>query len=187
MSESPIAVSPSFTTALYWRVMDPASRMRRRFYEWLMNLALRRLTPDSVGVAHAERELKAIGYDLDQKEEDPNKWICENVIQLLRVFSTQGHSGASAPFAVGYFTKLAAFEPLSPLTGEEWEWQEHSAGKFQNTRCPHVFKDGDDAYDINGKVFREPDGCCYTSGDSRVPVEFPYTPKTEYVDVEPLR
>lgn len=54
----------------------------------------------------------------------------------------------------------------------------------QNKRCSHVFKDKDgNAYDIDGKVFREPDGCCFTSKDSFVPVTFPYTPKTEYVDV----
>jgi len=47
-----------------------------------------------------------------------------------------------------------------------------------------VFKDETgEAYDINGKVFREPSGSCYTSFESRVPVTFPYTPTTEYVDV----
>lgn len=30
----------------------------------------------------------------------------------------------------------------------------------------------------------EPDGGCYTSRDSLVPVTFPYTPKSEYVDVD---
>jgi len=47
-----------------------------------------------------------------------------------------------------------------------------------------VFKDADGrAYDIDGRVFREPNGCCYTSSDSRVYITFPYRPKTEYVDV----
>ena len=57
-------------------------------------------------------------------------------------------------------------------------------GRWQNIRCSHVFKDGDGrAYDSTGRIFREPNGCCYTSRDSRVYIEFPYTPKREYVEV----
>ena len=138
-------------------------------------------------IEHAKREFIALGYDLEQTEEDPNKWIVKNVIELLEVFSKQGHSGSSAPFCIGYFKKLAAFEPLCPLTGDDSEWNYVSEfgddGTFQNIRCSHVFKNEDGAYDINGKVFREPGGSCYTSKDSRVPVVFPYTPKTEYIDV----
>ncbi len=33
-------------------------------------------------------------------------------------------------------------------------------------------------------IFREPDGACYTSFESRVPIEFPYTPERTYVDVD---
>ena len=138
-------------------------------------------------IEHAKREFIAIGYDLEQTEEDPNKWIVENVLELLEVFSKQGHSGSSAPFCIGYFEKLARFKPLSPLTGEDAEWNDVSEfgdkGTFQNNRCSNVFKNGNGAYDINGKVFREKNGACYTNSESRVPVEFPYVPKTEYVDV----
>ena len=56
---------------------------------------------------------------------------------------------------------------------------------YQNRRCPHVFKsDADGAYDIDGRVFVDPDGSSYTSRDSRVSIEFPYTPKREYVHRE---
>jgi len=137
-------------------------------------------------IDHAKREFKALGYDLDDKEEGPNKWIMENVLELLKVFGKQGHSGSSAPFVVRYFEKLALFKPLGPLTGEDDEWGEGfcDEGTLQNKRCSHVFKDADGtAYDIEGKIFREPDGCCFTSKDSHTPVEFPYTPKSEYVDV----
>lgn len=37
------------------------------------------------------------------------------------------------------------------------------------------------------KVFVEPDGASYTSRDSRVYIEFPYTHKTEYVNVENIK
>ena len=136
---------------------------------------------------HAKREFAALGYtppDLDT-EDGPNKWIPENVLQLLEVFSEQGHSGSSAPFAIGYFENLESFEPLCPLTGEDDEWNNTGDNTLQNNRCSHVFKDIEtgEAYDSHGKVFREPNGVCYTSRDSRTPVTFPYTPKTEYVDV----
>jgi hypothetical protein len=79
---------------------------------------------------------------------------------------------------------LASFEPLVPLTGKDFEWNEVSEGMWQNNRCSHVFKGPDGkAYDINGKIFREPNGSCYTNIDSRVFIDFPYTPKREYVDV----
>jgi len=141
-------------------------------------------------VEHAKRELTALGYDLNDKEDGPNKWIVENLFELLEVFSRQGHSGSSAPYCAKMFEKLALFEPLSPLTGDDDEWNDISdmqGGEpgWQNNRCSHVFKGADGrAYDIDGRVFREPDGCCYTSRDSRVYVTFPYTPKTEYIDVQ---
>jgi hypothetical protein len=131
----------------------------------------------------AKNELEYLGYDLNQEEEDPDKWIVENVLELIETFAKQGHSGSSAPYCVGMFKKLASYEPIAPLSGDDSEWTHIGNNRFQNKRCGHVFKDEDGTYDINGKIFREPDGSCFTSGDSRVPVEFPYTPKTEYVDV----
>lgn len=139
----------------------------------------------------AEQELKAVGYTpLDQEQEDgPNKWIQENVLELLEVFSRQGHSGTSAPYCISMFEKLANFEPLLPLQGTDDEWADVEAGMFQNKRCSSVFKDKKTGrtYDINGKVFVEPNGASFTSSDSAVDVEFPYTPKTEYVKVDEER
>ena len=136
---------------------------------------------------HAERELVAIGYKLDDKEEGPNKWIVQNLMDLLRVFSTQGHSGSSAPYCVNLFEKLAMFKPLAPLTGETNEWMEVGTGVWQNKRAGNIFKQDDrfdgQAYNLDGRVFREPSGACYTNRESMVPVIFPYTPTTEYVDV----
>lgn len=136
-------------------------------------------------IEHAKREFLALGYKpVEQEEDGPNKWIQENVMQLLQVFSEQGHSGFSAPLCINTFAKLAKFEPLSPLNGGCEEWMEVAEGVYQNKRCGYVFKDEDGrAYDIQGKVFREPSGTCYISRDSRVYVTFPYTPKIEYVDV----
>ena len=135
----------------------------------------------------AEQELKLLGYNLEEQDDGPNKWIVENVLELLEVFSKQGHSGSSAGYCIDVFNKLARFEPLSPLTGEDWEWMNVGGGSFQNIRCGHVFKNNErfngQPYDIDGKIFIEPDGASYTSRDSCVPITFPYTPKAEYVYV----
>lgn len=138
---------------------------------------------------HALAEFRAAGWtDADGKFEDEmQEAICNHVLELLKVFADEGHSGSTAPYTVNMFKKLAMFEPLVPLTGEDWEWNECGNGVFQNKRCSRVFKQADrfngQAYDIEGRVFREPTGACYTGAESRVPVTFPYTPKTEYVNV----
>lgn len=133
-------------------------------------------TPGNL-LAHADRELKdARGSDL-----------ASNLKEIVLVFATQGHSGFSASLAIDCLVKLLRFEPLGPLTGSDDEWNEVGPGVFQNNRCSRVFKQADrfdgQAYDIEGKVFREPNGACYTSRDSMTPVVFPYHPETVFVDV----
>ena len=131
---------------------------------------------------HLNREWKAMGWPTEG-EDSSQVWIYQHLQRLLSVFGDEGHSGSSAPYAVGLFRKLALFEPLGPLTGEDWEWVEVRDGVFQNIRCSRVFKENGQAYDVEGKVFEEPDGARYTSRDSRINVTFPYTPKTEVVKV----
>jgi len=130
--------------------------------------------------------------------------ICKHVLKLLDVFADEGHSGSTAPYAINMFSRLAKFEPIAPLTGEDWEW--HDTGHcHQNIRASHVFKDyNGECYDIDGIVFWEwaqsyddegkPSGIhksFYTCRDSRVPVTFPYVvpEKPQYVwrhsDAEP--
>ena len=146
---------------------------------------------------HALMEFKAAGW-LDETgayKDEMQGMICEHVLQLLKVFSDEGHSGSTAPYAVDLFKKLAMFEPIVPLTGEDWEWFDHGYC-MQNKRCGHVFKQNDrfdgQPYDSEGKIFWEwcrssIDGeifkSHYSSRDSSVPITFPYTPKREYVFV----
>lgn len=143
---------------------------------------------------HAQNEFKAAGW-LNNDGTFKNKMqekICKHVLKLLDVFHEEGHSGSSALYAIRLFSMLAKFEPLVPLTGEDWEWNEVGSDMWQNKRCSHVFKDANrfdgQAYDINGIVFydyhTDEDGnkakSYFTSGDSAKPITFPYTPTTEY-------
>lgn len=148
--------------------------------------------------SHAWREFRAAGWvDENNKFNDEmQEAICTNVLKMLEIFADEGHSGSSAPYAINLFQKIASFKPLTPLTGEDWEWHdvsEHGGRNdgplFQNKRCSHVFKDNSGAYDIDGIVWYdwhtdEKTGEKYKSHFSnymsRVPVTFPYTPKTEY-------
>jgi hypothetical protein len=167
--ETCVAKEPNVLQRMYWRLKD----------------MFRKRGPSNLEL-HALREFKAAGYKpIEECEDDPNKWIQENVLELLRTFSKQGHSGFSAPYCINMFQKLARFEPLVPLWGDESEWSDVSdrGGRddgpiFQNKRCSHVFKDANGAYDIDGVVFEEPDGCRFTGFYSRVSVSFPYSPKT---------
>lgn len=143
---------------------------------------------------HAEREFRAAGWLNEDGtfKDEMQKMICDHVMDLLDVFAGEGHSGSSAPYAINLFKQLASFDPLVPLTGEDWEWQECGPGVFQNIRCGHVFKDASrfngQPYDIDAIVFydwfTDEDGerfkAFYTCKESVMPIVFPYTPKTEY-------
>ena len=154
---------------------------------------------------HALREFKAAGWTNEDGsfKDEMQGLICSHVMKMIDIFAEEGHSGSSAPYAINLFKKIAEFAPLTPLTGADDEWVKHDYGNghvtYQNNRCSHVFKDeGGSAYDINGYVFwewckRQVDEdeedypgervykSYYTCRESRKVVDFPYTPKTEYV------
>ena len=125
-------------------------------------------------VEYAKEELKRIG--MIDSGEPYNDWGAKAILDLIELFSSQSHSGFSAPYVINAFSRLAMFKPLSPLTGEDDEWREITSGGFQNKRYSAVFKDSKDgtAYNIEGKVFSDDGEVWYTSGDSRVNVTFPY-------------
>lgn len=175
-STAATAIRPSLVFRLMWAV----KAFPRRIMVAFVQRALLWLASDSNLLAYARRELPTDGGDEMQAA------MNRDLLQVLAVFSLQGHSGFSASYAASALEKLLRFQPLGPLTGADDEWIDHGYCK-QNNRCSSVFMQPDrfngQPYDINGRVFREPDGCCYTNYDSFVPITFPYTPKTEYVDV----
>ena len=150
---------------------------------------------DSSLVDHALAEFKAAGWidESDKYCDEMQKLICGQVIELLELFSNHGHSGSSASYAIGLFEKLAKYEPIVPLTGEESEWNKIGEGFFQNKRCGRVFKQANrfdgQAYDTEAVVFwewwtdqetGEQRKSYFTAAGSFQPVEFPYTPTREY-------
>lgn len=173
-----VAYRPTLADRIKW-----AGERLRRWVRGRLFRAAMAMVEDNNYLRHARREFLAAGYDLDEKD-GPDRWIQDGLLDLLRVMSMQGHSGFSASYLTGAFEKLSRFEPITPLKGDESEWIEVGPQVFQNCRLSSVFKEKDGrAYRYDGRVFREPDGCCFTNGDSRVYIEFPYTPTREYVDV----
>ena len=142
----------------------------------------------------AKKELDIIGLT---EENETNAKMRKHILFMVNTFAEENHSGFSAAYSAQILEKLLRFEPLSPLQGTDDEWvymrdmNSTDSDLYQNTRCSHVFKENNDAYDIDGIIFIEhfidSDGVentyAFTNKDSRVSVVFPYTPKQEYVDV----
>lgn len=148
---------------------------------------------------YAESELDRIGMTVDSSDE-MNVAMRKHILHMVNEFAEEGHSGFSAGYAISILSKLLDFKPLTPLTGEDDEWNDVGDGYWQNKRASDVFKDKDGAYWSEGKVFWEwvsypdiddgkPYKSYFTSRDSRVPITFPFTmpDKPEYVEADPNR
>ena len=87
---------------------------------------------------HAKSELDRI-YDKESLKSDANKWIYKAVLELIKVFSKQGHSGFSAMYCLDIFDKLAHFKSLGELDSNKEEWMEVSDNVYQSRRQPNCF------------------------------------------------
>lgn len=134
----------------------------------------------------AQRELDLLNKDGDEMQALMNK----NIMDILNLFSDQGHSGFSAGYLISALRRLMQWKPLLPLTGEDDEWRECSNGLEQNIRCSAVFrenKDNSTAHYIEGKIFSDNGGITwFTRKESHIPVTFPYTvpdhPEKVYIE-----
>lgn len=127
-------------------------------------------------VEYAKSELARIGRDEDGMQDMINK----DILSIVEMFSEQGHSGFSASYALSVIDRLLRFKPLTPLTGEDDEWNEIPNGTQQNKRCSSVFRNADGTtYDIDGIVVSDNGGITwFSSGRFRKEVTFPYAPPT---------
>lgn len=111
------------------------------------------LTESSID--HAEYELRRAG--LFDDDSDYNGMIGRAVLELMKVFSEQGHSGFSAAWVRDLFNKLSNFETLTPITSDPEEWMDcreycsDCKDMWQNKRNPAVF-----SYD-GGKTWKNVD------------------------------
>ena len=138
---------------------------------------------------YAKNELMKAGLT---EKQDEKTCIADNVLELIDVFSKQGHSGSSARTVLDLFYKIASYQPILPLTGSDDEWVEIAEGLWQNRICSSVFKDeklyNGQAYDIDGRLFSKDNGkTWYRPGrEGDLLITFPYIPgNPEYIIIPP--
>ena len=68
----------------------------------------------------AKLELQLAGWF--DEDSDYEGEVGHAVMELMEVFTKQGHSGYSAPLVAGLFKKLVDYEPLTGITGKDEEW-----------------------------------------------------------------
>jgi len=133
----------------------------------------------------ALNELKMLeGQETEEEKQDGMQClVTKEVMDIVKLFCKQGHSGFSASYVLNLLRRLLDRKPILPLTGEDDEWEEveewnKTDNTQQNKRCSAVFRnnfDNSTAYYLYGKVFTDDGGkSWFTNHDSFVPVKFPY-------------
>lgn len=131
-------------------------------------------------IEYAKNEMERAWPESGEKLQDAMQRVAkENILELITVFSEQGHSGMSANYVLRRFYRLANGLPLMPLTGEDDEWDVPFGpdNRQQNKRCGFIFRknfDNATAYNMHGKMLVDKDGWCCVTRESRVPITFPY-------------
>ena len=131
-------------------------------------------------VDYAKKELALMGHSDDEMQ----AMINHDILEVVKTFSNQGHSGFSASYALNILERLLDYKPIKPLTGEDSEWDApfDKDGNMQNKRCSSVFKNvkTGDSYDVDalGVSYGNKDSCWYSIG-LRFYVDFPYYPRSK--------
>jgi len=155
--------------------------------------------------AHAKKELEILKKTVKDPIITP---FTKEILALCEAVGNSGQSGGSNPYTASAISqaikKLLTFETLAPLTGEDCEWidrTEINDGEvmFQNNRDSRVFKGKDNkSYFIDDIIFDGDIGGGFhgggielsngdTVGSLQFIKEFPFTPKTFYIDVTDRR
>ena len=117
-------------------------------------------------VEHARRELAILlpadsmpgdpGYEPGESLNGMNDHMRAAILQMVMVFADQGHSGASAGYALSILEKLLRWENLTPLTDNPDEWVEVGPEVWQSKRRPEAFStNGGKHYRLNSDEDRE--------------------------------
>lgn len=127
-------------------------------------------------IDYAESELERIPKDKDGMQEIIN----QNILDLVKLFSSQGHSGLSGRYVINALSRLLEYKPLNPLTGEADEWGDPYGPDEtqQNKRRPSVFRSKTDPpHDIDAIVVSDNGGeSWFYSHLFKKEINFPYLP-----------
>lgn len=111
---------------------------------------------DSQLFAHAANELQRAGL-LDEGS-DYDGMVGRAVLDLIKLFATQGHSGMSAMMTLQLFDELAHYRAITELTNDPSEWMDVADGMWQSRRQANAFsEDGGKTYylvDNKNEVFK---------------------------------
>jgi hypothetical protein len=93
---------------------------------------------------HAVREMHFAGVE---------KEIADDILHIVDVFGSQGHSGMSAMITIGILMDVLSFRNITPLTDNPDEWgeayNENGTAVWQSTRRSDAFsKDGGKTYTL---------------------------------------
>lgn len=107
------------------------------------------------------------------------KAVNDDILDIIKLFSSQGHSGFSAGYSLNILKRLLDYKPLSAITGDEDEWEQLNYSPdlaYQNKRCPSLFRDADGkVYNVEARIFSDDNGhTWYNCKESREYVELPY-------------
>lgn len=127
-------------------------------------------------IDYAESELERIPKDKYGTQEIIN----QNILDLVKLFSSQGHSGLSGRYVINALSRLLEYKPLNPLTGEDDEWGEPYGPDEtqQNKRCSSVFRSKKEPpHDIDAIVVSDNGGeSWFYSHLFKKEIAFPYLP-----------
>lgn len=150
----------------------------------------------------AKTELINLSYIHKESDDRPIvEEFREQILELVDTIGNSGQSGCSMSYTAKIVSdtiqKLLMMQPISPITGNDWEWfnvtpdaKDKSKHMYQNKRCPALFKDG-----VDGKPYYG-DAITWVNKDNsndrisgrindiyshQYVKSFPFTPKTFYV------
>ena len=117
-------------------------------------------------------------------EKEMQNKMNNDVLELLKVFSEQGHSDFSASIATRLFYKLANYKLVTEVEDNPDDWNEYGQHKYISS----IFKRKDGTcYYMYGRLFAEPnsDNFFYNKS-SNVDVTFPIKPydlESKYINL----
>lgn len=142
-------------------------------------------------IAYAEDELKRAGWF--DKSSDYAGMVGPAVMEMMKQFAEEGHSGYSAHLVLHIFERLASYRPLTPLENPKETGEYHDVSgpsgtdegrTLQSLRKSSVFSEdgGKTWYDIDKKLSRTRRWTLRLRAigipvSHRAYISFPYMPK----------